>query len=178
MYKAKQTVVARLLTFFLLLLMQCPLLGIMSKALAINIPREHIFVFERNTNTNYVCYDINLKDGKLNQKEPLKTYWVLGHETRIEGLTFLDRKMAFGVKVVKATDDEAVVHLTAYKGLNIRLCKRGGKWVGIVKIGGHEIILQKMFAQMKPPVNARCEYVEVIGTDLKTGEKRTERINP
>ena len=23
-------------------------------------PDEHIFVFERSTNTNYVCYDINL----------------------------------------------------------------------------------------------------------------------
>ena len=147
-------------------------------AAAITIPRDHIFVFERNTNGNYVCYDINLEDGKLNQKEPLKTYWVLGGETRIEGLTFLDRKMAFGVKVIKASEDEAVVHLTAYKNLNIRICKHKGKWAGIVKVGGHELVLQKMFAQMKPPVNAKCEYVDVFGTDLKTGEKRKERITP
>ena len=145
---------------------------------ALNIPREHILVFERNTNTNYVCYDINLHGGKLNQKEPLKTYWVLGHETRIESLTFLDRKMAFGVKVVKASENEAVVHLTAYKNLNIRICKHKGKWVGLVKVGGHELILEKMFAQMKPPINAKCEYVEISGTDLKTGEKRKERITP
>ena len=162
----------RFLIILLSLVLHCTV------AAAITIPRDHIFVFERNTNTNYVCYDINLEDGKLNQKEPLKTYWVLGHETRIEGLTFLARKMAFGVKVIKASADEAVVHLTAYKDLKIRICKRNGKWVGIVKAGGHEMVLQKMFAQMKPPINAKCEYVDVFGTDLKTGEKRKERITP
>ena len=145
---------------------------------AITIPKEHIFMFERSTNTNYVCYDINLEDGKLNQKEPLKAYWVLGHETRIEGLTFLDRKMAFGVKVLRAKEDEATVHLTAYKDLNIRICKRGGKWVGIVRLKGKELILEKMFAQMKAPMNVKCEYVDLQGTDLKTGEKRKERIMP
>ena len=93
---------------------------------AITIPREHIFVFERNTNTNYVCYDINLQDGKLNQKEPLKAYWVLGGETRIEDLTFLDRKMAFGVKVINAGKDEATVCMAVYDKVYIRLCKRNG----------------------------------------------------
>ena len=145
---------------------------------AITIPKEHIFMFERSTNTNYVCYDINLEGGKLNQKEPLKAYWVLGNETRIEGLTFLDRKMAFGVKVIKADENEAVVHLTAYKNLNIRICKHKGKWVGIVKVKGKEFVLEKMFAQMKAPVNVKCEYVDVFGTDLKTGEKHKERITP
>ena len=143
---------------------------------AITIPKEHVFVFERSTNTNYVCYDINLKDGVLQQREPLNAYWVLGHETRIESLTFLDRKMAFGVRVVSSKDDEATVNLSAYKDLKIRICKHKGKWVGIVKLNGHEIVLQKMFAQMKPPMNVKCEYVDIFGTDLKTGEKRSERI--
>ena len=84
--------------------------------------------------------------------------------------------MAFGVKVVSTKESEAVVHLTAYKALRIRVCKREGKWVGIVNLNGHDIVLQKMFAQMKPPINAKCEYVEIFGTDLKTGEKRKERI--
>ena len=145
---------------------------------AITIPKEHVFVFERSTNTNYVCYDINLKDGVLQQREPLNAYWVLGHETRIESLTFLDRKMAFGVRVVSSKDDEAMVNLSAYKDLKIRICKHKGKWVGIVKLNGHEIVLQKMFAQMKPPMNVKCEYVDIFGTDLKTGEKRSERIKP
>ena len=167
---------ARVFIAFFMLLVSCPLF--LMQAEAITIPKEHILVFERNTNTNYVCYDINLEGGKLNQKEPLKPYWVLGHETRIEGLTFLDRKMAFGVKVVKAKENEAIVHLAAYKGLHIRLCQHKGKWVGLVKIGARELVLRKMFAQMKPPMNVKCEYVEIQGTDIKTGAEVRERITP
>lgn len=142
------------------------------------IPQNHVFVFERSTNSNYICYDINLQAGRLDQKEPLKSYWVLGEGTRTESLTFLDRKMAFGVKIVSTAEDEAVVHLTAYKDLKIRLCKRQGKWVGVVTINGHEIILQKMFAQMKSSIRPKCEYVDVYGTDAASGQKRRERITP
>ena len=143
---------------------------------AISIPKEHVFIFERSTNSNYVCYDINLQDGKFNQKSPLNSYWVLDEGTRLGELTFLEKKVAFGIKVISSKEDEAVVHMTAYKDLKIRICKRGGKWVGIVKLNGHEMILQKMFAQMKPSIYPRCEYVDVYGTDIKTGEKRRERI--
>ena len=145
--------------------------------IAIDIPKEHIYIFERSTNSNYICYDINLQqDGKLCQKEPLKASWVLGEGTKIEGLTFFDRKMAFGIKVNSANEDEAQVHMTAYKGLTIRVCKHKGKWVGIVKLNGHELILEKMFAQMKQSIYPKCEYVDIYGTDTTTGEKRRERI--
>ena len=145
---------------------------------AVTIPKEHVFLFERSTNGNYICYDINLKDGKLCEKEPLTAYWVLGGGTRTEGLTFLDRKMAFGVKVVSAKKDEATVYLTAHKDLKIRICRHKGKWVGIVRLDGHEMILRKMFAQMKPPLSVKCEYVDLFGTDATTGEKLRKRITP
>ncbi len=147
--------------------------------------KEHVFVFERNTNRNMVCYDINLQGGSLCKKTPLKVYWVVGggfrtkgFDYKIEELTFLDRKMAFGVKVINAKEDEALVHLTAYKDLSIRICKHKGKWVGIVKLHGHEMILERMYAQMKPPMCIRCEYVDIYGTDINTGESRCERIIP
>jgi hypothetical protein len=38
------------------------------------------------------------------------------------------------------------------------------------------MVLQKMFAQMKQSVYPKCEYVDVYGTDINTGEKRKERI--
>ena len=90
----------------------------------------------------------------------------------------MDRKMAFGVKVISAGKDEATVCMAVYNKVHIRICKRKGKWVGIVKMNGHEIVLQKMFAQMKQPMNVKCEYVDVFGYDASTGEKRRERITP
>ena len=172
MYSSIRFLFTRLLLAILLLLAPCSLL------FAIEIPKEHVFMFERSTNANYVCYDINLKDGRLVKDEPLKAYWVLGGETRIEDLTFLDRKMAFGIKVIQKAEGESFVHMTAYKDLTMHICKHKDKWVAIVKLNGHEIILQKMFAQMKPPFSVKCEYIEIIGTDIATGEKCRERITP
>jgi hypothetical protein len=103
---------------------------------------------------------------------------VLPEVPKIDALTFLDKKMAFGIKVVRSEKNEATVRLSAYKDLNIRICKHKGKWVGIVNWNGHEIVLQKMFAQMKPPFSIKCEYVDIYGTDLKTGKKCRERITP
>lgn len=171
MYNSTRPFFTRLLLTSLLLL-GCP--G--SLLLASETPKEHIYIFERSTNANYVCYDINLQDGKLCQKEPLNAYWIVEHKTETSQLTFLERKMAFGIKVISATENEAVVHMTAYKDLHIRICKHKGKWVGIVKMNGHEMILTKMFAQMKPPFNVTCEYVDIYGIDIVTGEKRRERI--
>ncbi len=169
MYKGTR-LFTRSLIAILLFLAPCPLL------FAIDIPEEHILVFERSTNANYVCYDINLIDGKLNKEMPLKSYWVLGGGTRTENLTLFDRKMAFGVKVIGATDREAFVHLTAYKNLIIHICKRGGKWVGLVSHNGHVMVLTKMFAKMKPPMEMKCEYVDVYGKDITTGGMLCERI--
>ena len=144
-----------------------------------DIPKEHVFVFGRSTNSNYICYDINLQaDGTLNKKMPLKSYWVLGGGKRIEELTFLDRKMAFGIKVVSSDENEALVYMTAYKDLVIRICQHEGKWVGIVKQNDHEMILDKLFAQMKSSVYPKCEYVDIFGTDISSGEKHRERITP
>ncbi len=144
-----------------------------------DIPGEHVFVFGRSTNSNYICYDINLlADGTLNKKEPLKSYWVLGDGKRTEELTFLDRKMAFGIKVLSSDGNEARVHMTAYKDLVIRVCQHNGKWVGIVSRNGHELILSRMFAQMKASIYPKCEYVDVFGNDVTTGEKRRERVTP
>lgn len=164
-------------TLLFLILCAFPFLGLF----AADAEKPHVFVFERSTNGNYVCYDVNLqKDGTLYQKKPLRAYWRLDKKTHFveDSLTFLDKRMAFGVKVVSAKKNETLVHLSAYKDLTIRVCKRGADWVGIVKLNGREMVLRKMFAQMKPPIGVKCEYVDIYGTDLKTGEKVRERITP
>lgn len=142
--------------------------------------KEHVLVFERSTNTNYVCYDINLlRDGLLNVTEPLKSYWMLDQGTwwLTEDLTYLDKKMAFGVKVVSHGENEAVIHLTAYRDLKMRICKYKGKWAALIKVNGREMVVEKFFAQMmNPPFSIRCRHVDIYGTDLKTGEKCRERI--
>ena len=139
-------------------------------------PEGRLFQFERSTNKNYICYDVNLKeDGKLNLKEPVHPYWIRAEEGgEKKELSFLQFKFAFGYKVDSTKENEVTIHLSPYKNLPIRILKRGGKWVALVKMEGQEMLLTKMFAQMKGE-SLTCLYVDVTG--IANGKTVTKRIN-
>ena len=139
-------------------------------------PEGRLFQFERSTNKNYICYDVNLKeDGKLNLKEPVHPYWIRAEEGgEKKELSFLQFKFAFGYKVDSTKENEVTIHLSPYKNLPIRILKRGGKWIALVKMEGQEMILTKMFAQMKGE-SLTCLYVDVTG--IANGKTVTKRIN-
>jgi hypothetical protein len=139
-------------------------------------PEGRLFQFERSTNRNYICYDVNLKDdGKLDLKEPVNPYWIRAEEGgEKKELSFLQFKFAFGYKVDSKRDNEVTIHLSPYKNLPIRICKRNGKWVALVKMEGTEMQLTKMFAQMKGE-SLTCLYVDVTG--IANGKVVTKRIN-
>ena len=136
---------------------------------------ERLFVFERSTNRNYICYDVNLKDGKLNMKEPVHPYWIRAEEGgEKKELSYLQFNFAFGYKVDSKKDNEVTIHLTPYKNLPIRIVKRGGKWIALVTMEGQEMVVSKFFAQMKGE-SLTCLYVDVTGT--VNGKTVTKRIN-
>ncbi len=139
-------------------------------------PEGRLFQFERSTNRNYICYDVNLlKDGKLDLKEPVNPYWIRAEEGgEKKELSFLQFKFAFGYKVDSTRENEATIHLSPYKNLPIRICKRSGKWVALVKMEGQEMQVTKMFAQMKGQ-SLTCLYVDVTG--IANGKTITRRIN-
>ena len=62
-----------------------------------------------------------------------------------------------------------------YKNLPIRILKRGGKWIALVKMEGQEMVVSKFFAQMKGE-SLTCLYVDVTGTTAN-GNTVTKRIN-
>lgn len=138
-------------------------------------PEGRLFVFERSTNKNYICYDVNLKDGKLDIKTPVHPYWIRAEEGgEKKELSYLQFTFAFGYKVDSKKDNEVTIHLTPYKNLPIRICKRNGKWVALVTMEGQEMVVTKFFAQMKGDT-LTCLYVDVTG--VANGNTITKRIN-
>ncbi|MBO7069623.1 MAG: DUF4833 domain-containing protein [Bacteroidaceae bacterium] len=151
-----------ILSFFILSLCQA------------TVPEGRLFQFERSTNRNYICYDVNLKNGKLNIKEPVNAYWIRVEEGGVKKeLSFLQFTFAFGYKVDIKKDNEVTIHLSPYKKLPIRICKRNGKWIALVTMDGQEMQLTKMFAQMKGD-SLTCLYVDVTG--VANGQTITKRI--
>ncbi|MCR4994697.1 MAG: DUF4833 domain-containing protein [Bacteroidales bacterium] len=140
-------------------------------------PEGRLFRFERSTNRNYICYDVRQVNGRLDTKEPIHVYWIRAEEDGSQKeLSFVQRKLAFGYKVVKKGGNEAVVHLTAYSKFNIRICQRHGKWIALASINGKEAQLHKLFAQMRSPTSLHVEYVDIFGTGLDTHKPVSERI--
>ena len=139
---------------------------------------ERLFHIARSLNPNWVCYDARLKDGKLNMSDPVHIYWHNnsdnpGHENE---LSFFQRKMAYGVKVLKAGNQEAEIRLTAYKKRNLHVCKRNGRWVALCTINGKRCILREIYVQLKPKNPLSVVYIQLSGISATDGSKQAEKI--
>ena len=137
---------------------------------------ERLFHIARSTNKNLVCYDVNLENGKLNTKTPLNVYWVNREERPGEtnGLSYFQRKMAYGYKLVSEGDSE--VTLTAYSGKKLKICKQDSKYVCMTTIDNQPAILESLYVQTKSGSPLSVEYVELQGISTSTGAKVSERV--
>ena len=140
-------------------------------------PQGRLFCFERSTNRNYICYDVQQQNGQLDTKDPIHVYWIRVEEGGGQKeLSFMQRKFAFGYKVVQRGNNEVTIHLTAYNKLLIRIARRNGQWVALATINGEEAQLKRLFAQMRSPNSLHVEHVDLFGRSLATGKDITERI--
>lgn len=59
-----------------------------------------LFYVQRTINSNTIVYTLNQdKDGNLNEKEPIKAYWVkYAQGGKIDPLTYIQRNYAYGIQ--------------------------------------------------------------------------------
>lgn len=139
---------------------------------------NHLFFIARSKNKNLVCYNINQADGKLDTRKPLEIYW-LNREDKpgtTNGLTFFQKKMAFGYKVVSHSGNTCQLTLNAYPKRVLTICKQGDQFVCTMKIGSHPALLQSIYVQAKPASFISVEYVELTGIAEDTGQTVTEKV--
>lgn len=139
---------------------------------------ERLFHIARSVNKNLVCYDVNLKNGKLNTQSPLNVYWVNReeHPGVTNGLSFFQKKMAYGYKLIAKGDNFSEVTLTAYAGKALKICKWKGKYVCTTTISDQPAILQSLYVQSKPGNPLSVEYVELRGVSIDTRTPVSEKV--
>lgn len=139
---------------------------------------DRLFYIARSANRNLVCYDVNLENGKQNTQTPLNVYWVNReeHPGKTNGLSYFQRKMAYGYKLISQGDDSSEVTLSAYPAKKLTICKRDSKYVCLVTIDNRQAILQSLYVKAKPGNPLSVEYVELQGVTTDTGIKVTERV--
>lgn len=139
---------------------------------------ERMFHISRSVNANWVCYDARLKGGQLDMKDPVHVYWHNNSDRPgcENELSFFQRQMAYGYKVLSRGTNEVEYRLTAYKKRSMKLCKRNGHWVSIVTINGKPCILREIYVKTKDGNPMSVLYINLIGTSTQDGSLQKEKI--
>ncbi len=139
---------------------------------------ERLFHIARSLNANLVCYDANLRSGSLDEDEPLTVYWLNRSDNPgyTNGLSLIQKKLAYGYKVVEKGADSCRVTLSAYPSRAITICPHEGGYAGFISINGSKARLTSLYVQLKPNSSIKVDYVELIGISVSTGEEVREKI--
>ena len=139
---------------------------------------NRLFHIARSVNRNLVCYDANMDHGQLNAKAPIKVYWVNReeHPGVTGGLNYIQRKLAYGYKLVKSKTGECRFTLTAYPHRVFSLSHGQGGYECHVEINHQPSVLRSLFVKAHPRNPLKVEYVELRGVSLTTHQAVTERV--
>lgn len=139
---------------------------------------DRLFHIARSLNRNLVCYDANQTNGKLDTKEPVKVYWLNREKEpgKTNGLSLIEKKMAYGYKVISVSEDACTITLTAYKDRQLTVCREGNRFVCRVRIDDKPSTLQSLYVKASPKNSLSVEYVELQGVTIDTGKTVTERV--
>lgn len=140
--------------------------------------QERLFHIARSANKNLVCYDINLKSGRLDTSNPLNVYWINReeHPGAKGGLSFIQRKLAYGYKLISNRNGVCVCSLTAYPKRELTIKQNGAGYVCLIKINNEDAILKSLYVKANPKNPLSVEYVELRGISVKTQQMITERV--
>jgi hypothetical protein len=141
---------------------------------------QEIFHIERSKNKNVVRYDARLdKDGQLDAKEPVASYWLGPTGKRWPVKTF-DRTFFYGFRVRKDKSGEFWhFSIAAAKGRQMKLYLKDGVPRAEGRVAGTTVYLTKFYVRFAEDTTIpKVLYVDLFGVDVKTGDKRHERFVP
>ncbi len=142
---------------------------------------QPLFVIERNTNANVVHYDARLAPGgDLDPSRPVTAYWVMAAEDgRREDLNSYERSKVYGFNIEPAADGTFRMELVSQRHRNISVYRRGDSVHAETMIGGRRAYLNKVYVTAKRVLAVpTVKSIELIGTDVETGQPLHEVVQP
>ena len=144
--------------------------------------RQALFKIERNKNANIVQYDVQIgADGKLLKKEPVVGYWVrLADKGQVQELSWIQKTFAYGfdAKYDRGTDS-VELDMKADIARPITVGRDVDGYRAKTRIEGSDSWLEKIFIHATGKgMSTTVNYIELHGDDVKTGDRRYEKIVP
>ena len=143
---------------------------------------QPLFVIARSKNDNVVHYDARVRDGgRLDPDTPVVAYWVmLAEDGRREGLTWLERRLAYGFSTsFRAGGDALELRLRAFSRRPL-VVRRGenGLFHAEIALGGGSARLERILvASDEHGVTPSVRYFDLFGR-RPDGTRVSERILP
>jgi len=140
---------------------------------------RQLFYLQRTSNTNTIVYELNYKNGKLDERNPVHVYWIrYAEQGQNAELSWIQRVFAYGVKVKQLPDSSYRVKLVSYAGYTMNL-KKGtdGRYRVYAPINGQMMVLKRVFVKITGGSmwSPDIEYYEVGGQDPASGKPVVER---
>lgn len=142
-----------------------------------------LFSIGRSVDVNRIYYEVQLApDGTLDSKEPIKVHWVKytkgGAE---EKLSFLQRKLAYGLVFDEISANRARFHFVSYAARELHLEKGlDGKFHVFMESNGKRVALNDIYINITGGtfMVPHIEAVTIKTTDIDNGLAFTETITP
>ena len=145
-----------------------------------------LFYVQRTINANTIVYTLNQdKDGNLNEKEPIKVYWIkYAQGGKVDPLTYIQKNYAYGIKS-KSIDKEKksyVFEFVSYSKRQFYLLKskKDNKYHVWSYVNKKLTILNNIFVKIEGGTFwvPNVKYIEVKALDPDASEEITEIIKP
>lgn len=145
--------------------------------------KEDVFLFkiERSKDSNQIFYTVNTDElGNLATK-PITIYWIKNTKKgRIEPLTWIQKKYAYGLKYLSSGNDYAVFQFVSYNKKNFTLKRVNDEFKVFTKCKDSWAEVNKIYVQIDggtfwfPNVST----VKIYANDMVSGKEIVEEINP
>jgi hypothetical protein len=140
---------------------------------------KQLFYLQRTSNTNTIVYELNYKDGVVDEDNPVHVFWIRYTEQGQKAeLNWIQRRFAYGVKVKQLADSSYRIRLVSYAGYTMYLKKGAdGKHRLYAPINKQYMLLNRVFVKITGGSmwSPDIEYFELSGTDPATGKPVVER---
>lgn len=140
--------------------------------------RTRLFHIEISTSENVVVFDALHGGEGFDRNRPIDVHWIMrAKEGQREELTWLERRMAYGIGIKRQSFPEIVFHLVSLPERPITATLGPSGPAASMEIGGRQATLQRVFVSVKEGLVPGVHYVEVRGV-TDDGEEVRERITP
>jgi len=143
---------------------------------------QTLFIIQRSINKNEVHYDARLDaEGGLDPSEPVEVYWLmLAEDGRREDLNWVERDEAYGFAIEAIPGEQSYrMTLKAEKNRPITVYMDERTARAEIAIDGQPSILERIYIDsIEEFFRPKVQFVDLLGTVPRSGEKRTEKIVP